>query len=166
VLSESVRHASNLPRSEISGSPQIGKRDCIRSDLTPLSATRQEGFRASRKVRSERLGTTKFATHAEYSIIRRSEGFHPGKIVDHKGRVMDARKEASESAVTTEQKPTNHSITRKSSTMSDTTETTSLPIPPMAPVCHFRMPRPGEAGALSFDKTNVTEFLKTLGRGV
>jgi len=44
--------------------------------------------------------------------------------------------------------------------MSDTTETTSLPIPPMAPVYHFRMPRPGEAGALSFDKTNVTEFLK------
>src|SRR5579859_4546928 len=91
MLSESVRHPSNLPRSETSGSPQIGKRDCIRRDLTPLSATRQEGFRASRKGRSERLGTTKFATRAEYSIIRRSEGFHPGKIVDHKGRVMDAR---------------------------------------------------------------------------
>jgi phosphoserine phosphatase len=30
----------------------------------------------------------------------------------------------------------------------------------MAPVYHFRMPRPGEAGALSFNKANVTEFLK------
>jgi len=31
----------------------------------------------------------------------------------------------------------------------------------MAPVIYrFRMPRPGEAGALFFDKTNVTEFLQ------
>src|SRR5579859_5333975 len=46
--------------------------------------------------------------------------------------------------------------------MSDTTESAStMPFTPLAPVVyHFRMPRPGEAGALFFDKTNVSEFLK------
>src|SRR5579859_75902 len=67
---------------------------------------------------------------------------------------------SSEPAKTIEQKSINQSITKNSSTMSDTTESTSLPFTPMAPVYHFRMPRPGEAGALFFDKTNVTEFLK------
>jgi len=40
-------------------------------------------------------------------------------------------------------------------------EATEAPKPPTPmTVYHFRMPRPGEAGALYFDKANVTEFLR------
>src|SRR5579859_1856522 len=71
-------------------------------------------------------------------------------------------KTLSEPKRNTEQQSTNQSIIKNSSTMSDTTESAStMPFTPLAPVVyHFRMPRPGEAGALFFDKTNVSEFLK------
>jgi len=69
--------------------------------------------------------------------------------------------EQSEPAESTEQKPISQStISKSNSPMSDTTEHMSSPITPIAPVYHFRMPRPGDAGALFFDKTNITEFLK------
>src|SRR5579859_5824121 len=71
-------------------------------------------------------------------------------------------KTLSEPKRTTGQQSINQSIIKNSSTMSDTTESAStMPFTPLAPVVyHFRMPRPGEAGALFFDKMNVSEFLK------
>src|SRR5579859_1753890 len=71
-------------------------------------------------------------------------------------------KTLSEPKRNTEQQSINQSIIKNGSTMSDTTESAStMPFTPLAPVVyHFRMPHPGEAGALFFDKTNVTEFLK------
>src|SRR5579859_4233602 len=71
-------------------------------------------------------------------------------------------KTLSEPKRNTEQQSINQSIIKNSSTMSDTTESAStMPFTPLAPIVyHFRMPRPGEAGALFFDKTNVSEFLK------
>src|SRR5579859_2772581 len=71
-------------------------------------------------------------------------------------------KTLSEPKRNTEQQSIDQSIIKNSSTMSDTTESAStMPFTPLAPVVyHFRMPRPGEAGTLFFDKTNVSEFLK------
>jgi len=57
-------------------------------------------------------------------------------------RSCPREKERPESGETTEHKFISQSIAKRSSTMSDTPETTGLPITPMVPIYHFRMPCP------------------------
>src|SRR5579859_6144928 len=84
------------------------------------------------------------------------------KVTTSENPSKHSSKTQSEPKRNTEQQSIDQSIIKNSSTMSDTTESAStMPFTPLAPVVyHFRMPRPGEAGALFFDKTNVSEFLK------
>src|SRR5579859_68478 len=160
-------HDGTLPRSrqpnrKVSETPRISSRESGHDEQLPrFSRLRRKisapiGIRQTRIRRRLTLVRKTLRDDAEVAIQREQRP----KVTTSENPSKHPSKKSSRPAEITEQKSISQSIIKNNSTMSDTTESTSLPFTPMAPVYHFRMPRPGEAGALFFDKTNVTEFLK------